>query len=804
MFQRFFSMEKELNLNIDQFHVSPFYSVISFHKVVDGLKEIAKEIEAPYRAIYAQSLIDEVNKVPELYTGITSKKNIYENLDLIHNLLADLFPTALTYNEIKAVSLPFQNFNFNFTKRFQQIISDAGEEFEINIRDFTNDQYYIFSCCLILNTHYGEKFDLSRPLFYDIPDKDGIIRHYRIIYNGDFCELLPTATALEITQDDIKLLKNSFDNVEIWKEKFPQHSWVLKGFGILTLFDVTIENTISSIKTNLLKAGQENSSVHIAQDIFRSIFRIKDIDFGIFFVHDTTRTFTDLPSRVELPSVFNLIGKKVSKEVNLAAQKFFAAIKTVSSYYCVTDILELYSNKEWIPYLDYLQSHKIRSFILAPVPKSDGFQAYIELYSTTPYALHTINANKLNDVIPLLHDTFERYHNDIKNELDAIIQREYTTIHPSVNWKFEEEAKNMFFSKNHKLNTALKEIAFENIFPIYGETDIKGSTSFRNKAMLADLKKQLKEILNILEFVKPFEEELLFEQRINEVVYFQNLLKKDQFLAEAQINKYIIDNFHPLIKRLSEKNEYKKIIQKYKDQIDVDTERILNQRKKYDLAIQKINKNLTDIIDSEQQKIQKLYPHYFERFRTDGVEHNLYIGGSIAPNQVFDVIYLYNLRLWQLQVMCKMVLSHQNLKAQLSFDMNLTSLIMVYNEAVTIKFRMDEKRFDVEGNNDIRYEILKKRLSKALIKNTNERLVQDNKLVIIYLNEAEKLEYINYIKFMQSKFYFEPEIEVVTIEDLQDITNLQAIRVNINTHFDLNNFQIYSYTNYVNYFTTIS
>src|SRR5690606_40452889 len=85
-----------------------------------------------------------------------------------------------------------------------------------------------------------------------------------------------------------------------------------------------------------------------------------------------------------------------------------------------------------------LQKQGVRSFILAPVNKTDSFQAYIELYSPVPYALHTINANKLNDVMPLLRDTFERYHNDIKNELDAIIQREYTTIHPSVNWKFEE------------------------------------------------------------------------------------------------------------------------------------------------------------------------------------------------------------------------------------------------------------------------------------------------------------------------------------------------------------------------------
>ena len=48
-----------------------------------------------------------------------------------------------------------------------------------------------------------------------------------------------------------------------------------------------------------------------------------------------------------------------------------------------------------------------------------------------------------------------------------------------------------------------------------------------------------------------------------------------------------------------------------------------------------------------------MYPHYFERFKTDGVEHNMYIGESITKEDSFNPIYLYNLRLWQLQVMVK-------------------------------------------------------------------------------------------------------------------------------------------------------
>lgn len=794
-------MKNQAPLNIDHFEISPFYSVISFHKVIDSLREIAENDEVPYRVNYAQSLLEEVAKVPELYTGITSKTTIYENIGLIHNLLADLFPTALTNNEIKAVSLPFQNFNFNFTKRFQQIIIDAGEEFEINIRNFSNEQYYIFSCCLILNTWYGQSFDLSRPLFYDIPDKDGVLRHYRIVYNGDFTELIPTEKAIELTQKDIDLLKRSYDDIEVWKRFFPPHSWILKGFGIINLFDATIENTISNIKTSLLKAGQESIEISLGQNTIRSIFKIKNLDYGVCFVDDDSTDFVDLTMRFDLGSYFSLHNKKVSKDIIDASQAFFKWVSESTGYFCVTDVEELYDHIDFIPYLDYLKKANVRSFILAPIKKTDAYQAYLEIVSDKPYALNTVNANKLNDVMPLINDTFERYHYEVKNEIDAIIQREYTAIHPSVNWKFENEAKRYFFAKSNPNATdaevTLKQIVFENVYPLYAETDIKGSTAIRNKATTADLKKQLKDVLAILKHEKTEEQSLLFDQRISEVKYWLDHLKKNRFIAEAQLQHYIVTTIHPLFEQLKTKEGNTEKIDYYFGLLDPKTQRFCFQRKKYDEAIQKVNKNITQIIDAEQVAIQKVYPHYFERFRTDGIEHNLYIGNSIAPNQIFDRMYLYNLRLWQIQVMCKIIMSHHKMQLEVSRDIQLTSLILAYSEVISIRFRMAEKRFDVEGNTDVRYEILKKRLAKATLKDSKERLVQENKLAIVYINDTEKRNYLDYLKFLKKKNYFTGEIEQVTIENLQDISDLQALRITINTEFNPDDFVIYSYTDFI-------
>jgi hypothetical protein len=55
----------------------------------------------------------------------------------------------------------------------------------------------------------------------------------------------------------------------------------------------------------------------------------------------------------------------------------------------------------------------------------------MELVSSKPKQLNSINANNL-DLIPYIVDTLERYNSDLENQLEAIIQREYTAIHSSV------------------------------------------------------------------------------------------------------------------------------------------------------------------------------------------------------------------------------------------------------------------------------------------------------------------------------------------------------------------------------------
>src|SRR5690606_32929318 len=114
------------------------------------------------------------------------------------------------------------------------------------------------------------------------------------------------------------------------------------------------------------------------------------------------------------------------------------------------------------------------------------------------------------------------------------------------------------------------------------------------------------------------------------------------------------------------------------------------------------------------------------------VEHNIFIGSSIAPDREFNSYYLQNLRLWQMQVMCEMENHFRLLQPNLPQELQVSSLILVFGTPISIRFRMDEKQFDIDGSYNVRYQIAKKRIDKAKIKNTDERITQKGKLTIVY------------------------------------------------------------------------
>ena len=106
---------------------------------------------------------------------------------------------------------------------------------------------------------------------------------------------------------------------------------------------------------------------------------------------------------------------------------------------------------------------------------------------------------------------------------------------------------------------------------------------------------------------------------------------------------------------------------------------------------------------------------------------------------------------------------------------------------------MDEKRFDVDGTYNARYEVVKKRVDKAYIKGTNERITEPGKITIVYSQKQDEIEYLHYVKFLQSKKYLDDDVEILELEDLQAVTGLKAIRVSVLYHTNEDDKAFYTY-----------
>ena len=533
------------------FSTTPFKLSISFHLLIKHYEKIAAT-ETGYPAEHARLLLKEIEPYPELKNGVADIDDLTNKSGVLKHLLADLFPEALTDNEIKAVSVPFQNFVFNTSRRFQKILNGAGPAFDIAIRDFSEHQVYVMSCCIILGDIYDVHFDFSRPFFYDIPTAAGVMKHYRILYNADFMEVIPNETAIALTTDDINLLRDNFDDISLWKRLFPIGSYTLKGFALVNLFDATIENAVSSLKGTLLSSHYDKDEADVnhvkesIQHVFRSIFKIPDLRVGFTTFNPDENTFSAASFNKQLHSY-------LLDEMNEASFTEMLCVNSMNcvvgnqNYFSVSDVQALLKNEPDNVLAQRFDKQGIQSFILAPIVKDGNMLGIVELVSNRPRELNSINANTLENVMPYIVDTIDRQYANLQNQIRAIIQNEYTTIHPSVYWKFRREAIKSIDYHHLKKDYALKEITFKNVYPLYGQIDIKGSSETRNLSIQLDLENQLAALIPLVESLKIDNVDLT-----DEIGELKALSKNLHISLRADTEQYI-QNFlevqiHPIFK----------------------------------------------------------------------------------------------------------------------------------------------------------------------------------------------------------------------------------------------------------------
>ena len=753
----------------------PAIMQVSFFKLIEELEKQAQGKDE-IQATYAKSLLKEVDAYPQLKDGIDEVNKLEKYAEPIDRLSRVLFPDALASNEIKFLTPPFYFEPIRSSQRFKNIIEASGEDFKFQMKDVDEDTFYLYCCYFILGQYF--KFPVTgggTPQFLEFKNKDqGFVRTYKMLINADMCEYIPTDKAVDISREDFEELINNFGDMELWKKKFPPNSWIMRGVLLVSLVDVTIDQSIGHITSNLLiKSTDTFEKIQMG---IRRLLNNNEIEIGLLSLEAGELMPLDHEG---LRSVSLNEGEALVCEQELCDFSFEQIVRKKEPM-VITDV------DHFDEHMGNGLSKKLvdaghKSYIILPIAHEGEFLGFMELAAKGKFELHKGVLKVLDEVLPILAMAKKRFMTESQNQIEAVIQQECTTIHPSVKWRFEEEARKFVMERDNGEQPIFKDIVFDNLFPLYGQMDIKGSSERRNKAVSADLIKQLKAIEKVLkealvQFSLPAYEELIYRTE----AYIRDLKKELAAGSEHTILAFLKRDVYPVFDHLKKQGGvFDDLISKYETIIDPEMKTVYDERKKYDLSVNAINQRLASYLDNREVEAQAMFPHYFERYKTDGVEHNIYIGQSITREKTFDPIHLKNMRLWQLLVMCEMENEFKTIQKELHTDIQMASLILVYNTPLSVQFRMDEKQFDVEGAYNARYEIIKKRVDKANIKGTDERITRPESIVIVYSQEQDAQEYRTYLDFLVAKGYLKEGYEDLALEDLQGVHGLRALRADV-------------------------
>ncbi|MEO1052435.1 MAG: GAF domain-containing protein [Bacteroidota bacterium] len=754
----------------------PAVMQISLFKVIETLEQMAKDKDKG-TSDYAKNLLQEVEKHPELKDGISDLDQLDDLQEPIRKIAKVMFPDALTTNEIKALTPPFYFKPIHTSTRFDNIVKASGEkEFDYTMKDVDEDMFYLYCCLFILGSYYGYITPIGGSLKLEILNKDqGLTRTYKLLINADMSEFIPTDTAKEITKEDFEELIDNFGDMALWKDKFPPNSWIMRGVNIINLVDVTVDQSLDNITSNLLV--KTSDSFENIKNGMRSLLNNAKLEIGVLIMEDNHL----------VP-----LAKEDVKSILLSSDQSLSC----DTGLCEFAIGKLFHKKEPLVIADAdrfheesrsglstrLMASKQKSYILVPLVHEGELLGFMELASPNRYDLNPGTLKSLKEVVPIIAMAQKRYIDEAQNRIEAIIQQECTTIHDSVKWRFEQEAEKFMDKQFRNEQPVFKDIIFDNLYPLYGQMDIKGSSVKRNKAVSKDLIKQIDGVEKVLKRAFELTSMPVYEELTFRLENAKADLKKELSAgSEHKLLRFLKTDVYPVFDHLKDSDaELQQVISEYYDMLHPKLLSVYEERKKYDTSVNHINQRLASFIDKRQEEAQQMFPHYFERYKTDGIEYNMYIGESITKDRKFDSVYLRNLRIWQLIVMCEMENEFHAMKSELHATMEIASLILVYNTSLSVHFRMDEKRFDVEGAYNARYEIIKKRVDKAHIRGTQERITKPGSIVIVYSQEQDAREYRDYLTFLGDRGYVKKQFEDLELEDLQGVTGLRALRVEVN------------------------
>ena len=360
--------------------------------------------------------------------------------------------------------------------------------------------------------------------------------------------------------------------------------------------------------------------------------------------------------------------------------------------------------------------------------------------SPHPNDLGPIDTILVEQISPLFSVALKRGLDEMNNTIQSIIKEKCTAVHPSVEWRFQDAAFSHMDRLRFNRPSEMEPIIFKDVIPMFAQSDIRGSSEARNESIQADLIEQLDLALEIMKRSEKAKSWPLLSEFRYRIEYrmegIQQGLSSGDEDAISRFLKHEVEAIFDDLRNLGP--EILEAIENYRQAVDPVLGVVYRKRREFEESVSMLNKAMSEYLDGKDAEAQEVFPHYFEKRQTDGIDYIMYVGESMMENRSLTPFHVKNLGLWQFLVACGLAGQTEQIKTQLKVPLDTCHLILINNSPLSIRFRFDEKRFDVDGAYDVRHEIIKSRIDKAVVKGSKERLTQPGKIAVVYSHTAEE------------------------------------------------------------------
>jgi hypothetical protein len=760
----------------------PFESRLSLAPLIRYWDEQAKD--PSLCGEMARSLQARVRQVPVLQGPIEDITLLDEHAEVVDALMGAVFPPVFWDQAYMGALIPFSLRTVYGTRAFESIMGPDGVLYgRLNLEMHALKDFRLLNAyALILERLHGIKFPVDYPLILTMPEPEtGLDRHFKIQFDGRFVDVEALRPLPPLTEEMRRRLTAQGVDLEGLKALIPPGSVRFSGFTVVKASDVTDQEVLSSIKRDLIDKESivSNARFERLQAKLRTLFRRANLHLTLVAFEGERILMLNSGHQLQQAQGCIFAGSAHGKMSDFAGSIYERASLRGEPIF-VEDMaaLTVRSAKE-----EAILRKGMRSLVVAPLHYQQELIGMLSLSSPVPGDVNTLLTPRLQEVLPLFSVAVKRSVDELHSRVESFIKEQFTAIHPVVEWRFRKAVLQGMERGPAGDDTPgeIEPIVFRDVHPLYAVSDIRGSSTHRAWAIQADLLTQLglaREVLRAAYQVRPLPILDQLTHRIDgSTAEIEVTLRTGD---EMGVLGFLKTDVEPLFDHLQTFGPaVRETIDAYRAAVDPGIGLVYSRRKEFDESVTRINDAVSSYIELEEQAAQSMFPHFFEKQKTDGVDYTIYLGGALREDGVFDPLYLKNMRLWQLMVACGVALRVERLKDRLPVRLDITSLILIQHAPLSIRFRSEEKRFDVDGAYNVRYEIIKKRIDKAIIRGTTERLTQPGKIALVYSHPSEAAEWREYIEYLQRLGYLIPGLEELELDELQGAQGLRALRVTV-------------------------